>query len=155
MSNKIRAALTFAQNQELQHLQASMAKQDVSRILQTVQNFVDTYEEYFEQGQVNLFAIEAQPNLRQHTARTAFVMINLTGKSIKAFNAHLEFKVNDFAVQFEDVDWEIPSEFLGNWASGFAIMVVDDIPMQGTPTKANYSLDDLDLTVSDVTVVDA
>ena len=59
MSNKIRAALTFAQNQELQHLQASMAKQDVSRILQTVQNFVDTYEEYFEQGQVNLFAIEA------------------------------------------------------------------------------------------------
>ena len=65
------------------------------------------------------------------------------------------FKVNDFAVQFEDVDWEIPSEFLGNWASGFAIMVVDDIPMQGTPTKANYSLDDLDLTVSDVTVVDA
>ncbi len=153
VAKPIHAALTYAQNEELKRLNTQYAKNDVSQVLKTIQEFINNYQEYFTDGQINMFAIEAQPNLRNHTARTAFVMINLTGKTITEMNAHLEFKIDDFDLQFEPVDWEIPSDFLGSWAPNYAIMVVDDIPMQGQPTKASYLLDDIELSVTNVTVV--
>ncbi|KAA9300542.1 MULTISPECIES: hypothetical protein [Aerococcus] len=154
MAEKVRAALTHAQNTQLQELDVPFAKNDVNEVMTTLQNFVDQYEPYFEEGSLNIFALEAYPNRRTKTAQTAFALVNLTGKTITELKANLQLKVSDFNVNFAPIEWEIDSDFLGNWANDIAIMIVDEVPMEGMATKPSYNLNDLELEVSDVTVME-
>lgn len=152
MSREIKAALTYAQNQELENLDNPFASQDVDQVIAFIENFIETYQEYFEEGKINIFAVEAYPREADQEAQVAYVLVNLTGKTITELNADLHLTVQDFNVNFEDTEWEVPSDFLGNWADGYAIMIIDSIAMQGTPTQMTYGLNDLDLSVSNVTV---
>lgn len=152
MSREIKAALTYSQNQELENLDNPYAKQDVDQVVTFIDNFVDTYQEYFEEEKINIFAVEAYPKEATQEAQVAYVLVNLTGQTITELNAHLSLTVQDFNVNFEETDWEVPSDFLGNWADGYAIMIIDSVPMKGSPTQMTYSINDLDLSVSNVTV---
>lgn len=152
MVEHIRAALTHAQNKQLEVIDGPFAKEEVKKIMTTIQEFVDHYESYFEAGELNIYAIEAYPSRRKQSAQTAFIMVNLTGKTICEVEATLALEVPDFGVSFEPVKWQIGADYLGNWGNQLAILVVDDVPMTGRATKTSYGLEDLTLRILDLNV---
>lgn len=152
MAERVRAALTHAQDKQLKNLNVPHAEREIKQIMTTVQQFVDEYQEHFEEGSLNIFALEAYPNRRTGTAQTAFVLVNMTGRTVTDLEADLALSVADFGVEFEPVHWEIGRDFLGNWGNHLAIMVVDEVPMEGTATQTSYHLGDLDLHVENVSL---
>ncbi|MDO4680694.1 MAG: hypothetical protein Q4A55_05530 [Aerococcus sp.] len=152
MAREIKPALTYAQNQAIEGVNNQAAERDVDQVMDFIENFIQTYTDYFEDGKINLFAVEAHPNLRQKEAQVAFVLINLTGETISELNAELQLEVEDFGVSFEAMDWTIPSEFLGNWEDGYAILVVDNVKMTGSPTQMAYGIGEISLEVGEITV---
>lgn len=152
MGRNIKAALTYAQNQALEGAHNQAAKRDVDQVMAFIENFITTYADYFEDDKINFFAVETHPNLRRHEAQVAFVLINLTGEVISELNAEIALAVEDFGVTFEPMDWTVPSEFLGDWEDGYAILVVDTVKMNGAPTQMSYGIGEVTLDIGEVTV---
>ncbi|MDO4670898.1 MAG: hypothetical protein Q4A67_05425 [Aerococcus sp.] len=152
MAREIKAALTYAQNQELEQTHSQAAERDVDQVMSFIENFIVTYTDYFEEGKINLFAVEAHPNIRQKEAQVAFILINLTGETISEMTAKIQLEVEDFGVTFDAMDWTIPAEFLGDWEDGYAILVVDNVPMNGAPTKMSYGIGDIVMDVGEIMV---
>ncbi|AMB99059.1 hypothetical protein AWM75_03155 [Aerococcus urinaehominis] len=155
MANQIKAVLSAGQAEEFNKLTLDQAKGDVDQALQSIQTFVDQFQSEFTPGHVNIFALEALPKRRDGVARTAILLVNLTGSTLQALAGKLQLEVDDFGVNFEPVDWQVDHDFLGDWQDHEAIMIVDDFPFQGLPTQPSYQAENLSLTVEDFFITEA
>lgn len=155
MENRIQSSLTDAQKKALEQMNIDAAKRDVEKVMTILQRFIEQHEQDFVEGKMNIFAVEAMPNQSSQTAQVVFILVNRVGVDVTQITAHLSFDVNDFNFNLGEIDWDIDSEYLGIWKNNHAILLVDEIPFEGYATKSSYTYQDIQLTTTEVHIVEA
>lgn len=149
MAYKIKAVLTKGQEEQLHAMQSEYASQDVKNILRTVQHIVDENIVSLHFDQLNFIPVQAIPNKKESVMELTTLLVNLTYETHTTLSGEMDITISERNLNLSPLIWNLDAEFLGDWQPNEAILVTQNVPYTGRPTKRQYILDDIQLNLKE------